>query len=51
MSSENKKKKLKNSHFVPSWLKNKKTKLKRCGFYNASQRQAEKKLAKEDIHE
>jgi hypothetical protein len=44
MSSENKKKKLKNSFFVPSWLKNKTIKLKRCGFFTASQRQVNKKI-------
>jgi len=44
MTSESKKKKLKNSHFVPSWLKNKTMKLKGGGFFNASQRQYLKKL-------
>lgn len=44
MTSESKKKKLKNSHFVPSWLKNKTMKLKGGGFFNASQRQMLKTL-------
>jgi len=38
MASENKKRKLKNSYCVKGWLKNKSTKLKRVGFYNASKR-------------
>ena len=44
MTSESKKKKLKNSHFVPSWLKNKTMKLRGGGFFNASQRQYLKNL-------
>ncbi len=48
MSSENKMKKLKNSYFVGSWLKNKTTKLKRFGFFNASQRQNLKRINNEE---
>lgn len=44
MTSESKKKKLKNSFAIPSWLKNKTIKLKRLGFYNASERQENKKI-------
>lgn len=47
MASENKKKKLKNSHFVRGWLKNKKVKMKRCGFYNASKRAVDKQIPNE----
>lgn len=42
MASVNKKNKLKNSFCVKGWLKNKNTKLKRLGFYNASERKASK---------
>jgi len=46
MASENKKRKLKNSFMVKSWLKNKTTKLKRIGFYNSSKRALDKKIDK-----
>lgn len=44
MASENKKRKLKNSYFVKSWLKNKTIKLKRAGFYNASKRKVDNQI-------
>jgi hypothetical protein len=44
MASENKKRKLKNSYSVNSWLKNKTIKMKRRGFYNASQRRVDNKI-------
>lgn len=44
MASENKKRKLKNSFCTKGWLKNKTTKLKRLGFYNASKRAEDKKI-------
>lgn len=44
MSSENKKRKLKNSHCVKGWLKNKNIKIKRLGFYNASERKLNKNV-------
>ena len=43
MTSEKKKRKLKNSRFVPSWLKNSIIKLKRGGFFTPSDRQKNKK--------
>ncbi len=49
MTSESKKKKLKNSHFIPSWLKNKTMKLKGNGFFNASQRQDLKQQINKDL--
>lgn len=47
MASKKKMNKLKNSFSVPGWLKNKKIKLKRTGFYNASLRKVLKQV-KED---
>jgi len=47
MASENKKKKLKNSFFVPSVLKNRFDRMKRCFFFTASQRQENKKIDNE----
>jgi hypothetical protein len=48
MASENKKKKLKNSYCWYGALKNKKLKLKRILFYNASQRKdLNSKISKE----
>lgn len=44
MASVNKKKKLKNSFCVKAWLKNKKIKLKRVGFYNSSNRKIDKQI-------
>jgi hypothetical protein len=44
MASENKKKKLKNSNAISSWLKNKTIKLKRGGFFTPSNRQENKKI-------
>lgn len=44
MASENKKRKLKNSYCVKSWLKNKTIKIKRLGFYNASKRKVDKRI-------
>jgi hypothetical protein len=44
MASENKKKKLKNSNWVASGLKNKKKGIKRVHFYTASQRKENKKI-------
>jgi hypothetical protein len=48
MTSENKKKKLKNSYSIASWLKNKTIKLKRGGFFTPSQRQINKKIEEEE---
>jgi hypothetical protein len=48
MASENKKKKLKNSYSVGSWLKNRTIKLKRGGFFTPSQRQENKKIEDEN---
>lgn len=48
MASENKKKKLKNSYSVPSWLKNRTIKLKRGGFFTPSNRQESKKIDLEE---
>lgn len=39
MASQNKKNKLKNSHFIKGMLKNKAIKMKGCLFFTASQRQ------------
>lgn len=50
MTAESKKKKLKNSYAVGSWLKNKIIKLKGGGFFNASQRQAMKKETLNEIN-
>ena len=48
MASENKKKKLKNSYCCHGALKNKKLKLKKTQFYNASQRKdLNSKISKE----
>lgn len=44
MASENKMRKLKNSLCQKAWLKNKTTKLKRLGFYNASKRAEDKRV-------
>ena len=44
MASENKKKKMKNSFFAPSVLKNRFDRMKRYFFYTASQRQENKKI-------
>ena len=44
MASENKKRKLKNSYCVKSLLKNKKIKIKRLVFYNASKRKIDKQI-------
>jgi hypothetical protein len=51
MPSENKKRKLKNSHCVPSELKNKKTRLKRLCFYTPSLRRVLKKVYTEEVGE
>lgn len=48
MASENKKRKLKNSYFVGSWLKNSTIKLKRCGFFTPSMRKLLKKINTEN---
>ena len=48
MASENKKRKLKNSGAVGSWLKNATIKLKRGGFFTPSMRKLLKKINKED---
>jgi len=48
MASENKKKKLKNSYAVGSWLKNKTIKLKGGGFFTPSNRQENKKIKTND---
>jgi len=44
MSSENKKKKMKNSFSVPSILKNKISRMKRYFFFTSSDRQENKKI-------
>jgi hypothetical protein len=44
MSSQNKKRKLKNSFSIKTWLKNKTIKLKRIGFYTSSNRKESKKI-------
>jgi|AntAceMinimDraft_17_1070374.scaffolds.fasta_scaffold03341_13 hypothetical protein len=48
MASKNKKKKLKNSHAIGSWLKNRSIKLKGCGFFTPSNRQENKKIKDDD---
>jgi hypothetical protein len=48
MTSINKKKKLKNSYSVASWLKNKTIKLKGGGFFTPSQRHINKKIKEEE---
>jgi hypothetical protein len=48
MASENKKKKLKNSYAIGSWLKNRTIKLKRGGFFTPSNRQENKKISAEN---
>lgn len=48
MSSENKRKKMKNSYFVASILKNRIARMKRCYFYTASDRQENKKIDNDD---
>lgn len=47
MASENKKRKLKNSHGEYSFLKNKDRKIKRLGFFNSAQRMMYKKIEAE----
>jgi hypothetical protein len=44
MASKNKRKKMINSYFVPSVLKNRFDRMKRYFFYTASQRQENKKI-------
>jgi hypothetical protein len=51
MASENKKKKLINSYAIKTWLKNKTIKLKRGGFFNASQRAHEKNELKNETND
>jgi hypothetical protein len=48
MASENKKRKLKNSHFVGSFLKNVTMKLKRSAFFTPSMRKTLKKINTEE---
>lgn len=48
MASVNKMNKLKNSNAVRSWLKNRKIKLKRGGFFTPSNRQENKIINSDD---